>query len=552
VGKETDPIALEILWNRLIAIVDEASAALVRTSFSTIVRESNDFACVLLDAEGRSLAQSSLSIPSFIGTLPVTVRHFLRVFPAASLLPGDVLVTNDPWIGTGHLNDINVAVPVFHRGRLVALAASTAHAPDIGGRIRSPDNREVFEEGLRIPAVKLYEAGRLNTLVMEFIRHNVRVPDQVEGDLAAQVAADELVGRRLLELLEEYGIDDLRPLARTIQERSEQATRSAIRELRPGVYPCVLPVDGLGEELRISLALTVQHHPERILCDYAGTSPQQPDALNVVPNYTYAYTAFGLKCVLAPDIPNNDGCFRLFTVTAPEGSMLNPHFPAAVGARASIGHYLPVAVFGALAGAIPDRVRAAPGSPLWCVNVTGAWDGGPPFAGMFFFNGGMGGADGQAGLPCVSFPSNISNTPIEVLEHLFPLEFVRKEMVVGSGGRGEWPGGDGQVLECCVVNSTPITVTFLASRIHWPAEGLFGGGAGSLGSILLNGQPINPRSRRRLQPGDRLTLTTPGGGGYGPREGALARRTTMGKGDIAAEGFRVAKGVINEHRKAKC
>ena len=532
-GKQPDPIALEILWNRLIAIVDEASAALVRTSFSTIVRESNDFACVLLDAEGRSLAQSSLSIPSFIGTLPVTVRHFLRVFPAASLRPGDVLVTNDPWIGTGHLNDINVAVPVFYHGRLVAIAASTAHAPDIGGRIRSPDNRDVFEEGLRIPPVKLYEAGRVNALVMEFIRHNVRVPDQVAGDLAAQVAADEGAGRRLLELLEEYRIDDLRPLARAIQERSEHATRSAIRELAPGVYPCVLRVDGLGEDLRVSLALTVQHSPERILCDYAGTSSQQPDALNVVPNYTYAYTAFGLKCVLAPEIPNNDGCFRLFTVTAPEGSLLNPRFPAAVGARASIGHYLPVAVFGALSEAVPGRVRAAPGSPLWCVNLAGAWDGGRSFAGMFFFNGGMGGARGQAGLPCLSFPSNISNTPIEVLEHLFPLEFARKELRLGSGGQGQWPGGDGQVLELEVVNATPVTVTFLASRIEWPAEGLFGGEPGSPGSVLLNGQPINPRSRRQLRPGDRLTLMTPGGGGYGAIESAEAHFTTAGEGDAS-------------------
>jgi N-methylhydantoinase B len=514
-AQDFDPIALEILWNRLIAIVDEASAALVRASFSTIVRESNDFACVLLDAGGHSLAQSSLSIPSFIGTLPVTVRHFLRAFPPASLKPGDVLITNDPWIGTGHLNDINIAVPIFHLGRLAAIAASTAHSPDIGGRIRSADNHEVFEEGLRIPMVKLYEEGRPNGLVIEFIRHNVRVPDEVEGDLTAQVAADEMIGRRLRELLEEYNIEDLRPLARAIHAYSEEATRAVIRELPPGAYSYVLPVDGLGEDLRIALTLDVEHDPARILCDYTGTSPQQPDALNVVPNYTYAYTAFGLKCVLAPDIPNNEGCFRLFTVTAPEGNLLNPRFPAAVGARASIGHYLPVAVFGALAQAMPDRVRAAPGSPLWCVNLAGAWDNGRHFAGMFFNNGGLGGARGQAGRACVSFPSNVSNTPIEVLEHLFPLQFHRKEIQVESGGAGEWRGGDGQVVECSVVNSTPISVTFLASRIQRAAEGLFGGEAGSLGSLLLNDQPINPRFRRYLKPGDRLTLTTPGGGGYG-------------------------------------
>ena len=509
-----DPFALEILQNRLIASVDEASATLVRTSFSTLVRESNDFACVLLDADGRSLAQSSLSIPSFIGTLPVTVRHLLRAFPPASLRPGDVLVTNDPWLGTGHLNDINIAVPIFHRQRLVAIAASTAHAPDIGGRIRSADNREVFEEGLRIPMVRLYEAGRLNTLVIEFIRHNVRVPDEVEGDLKAQVAADELAGRRLLELLREYDLDDLRPVAGAIQDRSEQVTREAIRELPAGVYPYLLPIDGLGQDLRIELALKVGHRPERIVCDYAGTSAQQPDALNVVPNYTYAYTAFALKCVLAPDIPNNDGCFRLFSVTAPEGSLLNPRLPAAVGARASVGHYLPVAVFGALARAVPHRVRAAPGSPLWCVNLAGTRDNGRPFAGMFFLNGGLGGAQGHAGISCISFPSNVSNTPIEVLEHLLPLEFQRKEIMAQSGGAGAWPGGDGQVVECSVINSTPILVTFLASRIDRPADGMAGGEAGAVGSVLLNGRPINPRYRRQLHPGDRLTLTTPGGGGY--------------------------------------
>jgi N-methylhydantoinase B len=510
-----DPIVLEILWNRLVAIVDEASATLVRTSFSTLVRESNDFACVLLDADGQSLAQSSLSIPSFIGTLPVTVRHFLRAFPPASLRPGDVLVTNDPWIGTGHLNDISVAVPVFHRGRLIALAASTAHAPDIGGRTRSADNQEVFEEGLRIPMARLYEAGEPNRLVFEFIRHNVRVPDEVEGNLRAQVAADELIAASLVALLDEYGLDDLGPVARGIQGHSEMATRAGIRSLPPGPYRSVLPVDGLGADLQIALTLTVEHDPERIVCDYTGTSPQQPDALNVVWNYTSAYTAFALKCVLAPEVPNNDGCFRLFTVRAPEGSLLNPRFPAAVGARAAIGHYLPVAVFGALAHAVPHRVRAAPGSPLWCANLAGTWDSGRPFAGMFFLNGGLGGARGQAGRACVSFPSNVSNTPIEVLEHLFPIEFQRKEIAAGSGGAGIWAGGDGQTVEFTVTNSTPITVTFLASRIQRGAEGLLGGGTGALGRVLLNGEPINPRFRRRLQPGDRLALTTPGGGGYG-------------------------------------
>jgi N-methylhydantoinase B len=516
VARDFDPITLEILWSRLIAIVDEASATLVRTSFSTIVRESNDFACILADAHGNSLAQSSLSIPSFIGTLPVTVRHLLRHFPPETLQPGDILVTNDPWLGTGHLNDINVVVPIFHRGRLVAIAASTAHAPDIGGRMRSPDNHEVFEEGLRIPVTKLYDAGRPNEMVIEFIRHNVRVPDEVIGDLRAQIAANELAGRRLIDLIEEYGIEDVSALARTIQAQSEQATRAAIRALPAGVYPYTLTVDGLGETLTIQLTLTIDHERGQLICDYTGTSPQQPTAFNVVPNYTYAYTAFGVKCVVAPDVPNNEGCFRPLVVTAPEGCMLNPRFPAAVGARAAIGHYLPVAVFGALAAAVPDRVRAAPGSPMWCVTLSGVWENNRPFAGMFFFNGGMAGANGQDGLSCVSFPSNLSNTPIEVLEHLFPLHFTRKEIRADSGGAGQWRGGCGQVVECLVENPTPVNVAFMASRTSVAPEGLFGGQPGALGVVMLNGEPINPKFRRLLGPGDRLACLTPGGGGYGP------------------------------------
>ncbi|MBI2321942.1 MAG: hydantoinase B/oxoprolinase family protein, partial [Chloroflexi bacterium] len=438
---EFDPISLEILWSRLIAIVDEAAATMQRTSFSTLVRESNDYACVLFDADGSSLAQNTASIPSFIGTLPVTVRHCLRRFPPAALRPGDVLVTNDPWLGTGHLNDINIAVPIFHRGRLIAIAASTAHAPDIGGRLISPDNSDAFEEGLRIPMAKLYDGGRPDETIIDFIRNNVRVPDQVIGDVEAQIAANQLAGARLVELIGEYGMDDVGALARTIQHYSERATRQAIRRLPAGVYEQRLTVDGFDDVLDLCLRLTVDHERGQITCDYDGTSPQQPRAYNVVPNYTYAYTAFAVKCVVAPEIPNNEGCFRPVVVTAPEGSLLNPRFPAAVGARGSIGHYLPIVVFTALAAAVPDRVRAAAGSPIWGVLASGQWDDGRRFAGLFFYNGGMGGAQGQDGISTISFPSNVSSTPVEVLEHLFPFFFARQELRADSAGPGQWRGG---------------------------------------------------------------------------------------------------------------
>lgn len=543
-GHAFDPITLEILWSRLIAIVDEAAASLVRTSFSTIVRESNDFACVLLDEQGNALAQSTISIPSFIGTLPVTVRELLRRFPPADLAPGDVLITNDPWLGTGHLNDINIVVPVFHRGRLIAFAASTAHAPDIGGCLISPDHRDVFEEGLCIPPMKLCDGGRPSEGLIEFIRHNVRVPDEVLGDLRAQITADELAGRRLVELVDEYGIEDVGALAQVIEQQSERATRAAIRELPAGVFRYTLPVDALGEELVIRLTLTIDHERGQITCDYEGTSAQQPQALNVVPNYTFAFTAFGVKCIVAPDVPNNEGCFRPLVVKAPEGSLLNPRFPAAVSARSAIGHYLPDMVFGALAQVVPHRVRAAAGTPMWAVTLTGRFPDGRPFGGQFAFNGGLGAARGQDGLACVSFPSNLSNTPIEVMEHIFPLEFRRQAIAGDSGGPGQWRGGCGQVLEFAVDHTEPVKVTFMASRISRRPEGLFGGGAGQLGSVYLNGEWINPRFQRLLEPGDGLVVTTPGGGGVG----LAGERDAAAMRDDVLDGFVTPERANRDYR----
>ncbi len=512
-----DPITLEILWSRLVAIVDETAATLVRTSFSTIVRESNDYACILLDAEGNSLAQSTLSIPSFISTLPLTVKEFMKVYPAESLEPGDVMLTNDPWLGTGHLNDINMAMPIFHKGKLIAFSASVAHAPDIGGRLRSPDNRELFEEGLRIPVCKWMKAGKPNEDVWSFIANNVRVPDLVIGDLRAQLAANEMAARRLMHLVEEQGIDDLGELARTIQSLSEKHTREAIRQIPDGVYGHEVRMDGYSEPLVIRLKLTVDG--DEILVDYTGTSPQIDRALNVVPNYTFAYTAFPLKCLLSPETPNNEGCFRPLKVTAPEGSLLNPRFPAAVGARASVGHYLPVAIFGALADVMPDRVLAASGSPMWCLQLAGLDAKKRRFAGVFFYNGGQGASGRKDGISCLSFPSNLSATPVEVIEHIFPVVMERKALTVDSGGPGRQRGGLGQTMTVRIESGGPLSASFMTERTRFPAEGLFGGKAGAMGKVLLNGASINPKESRVIQPGDLLEISTPGGGGFGdPRE----------------------------------
>ncbi|WP_203195800.1 hydantoinase B/oxoprolinase family protein [Xanthobacter dioxanivorans] len=506
-----DPVTLEILWTRLVSLVDEAAATLVRTSFSSIVRESNDYAVVLLDRDCQLLAQSSQSIPSFICTLPNTIRRFLDVFPRETLRPGDVMITNDPWLGTGHLPDINVAMPIFRGEELVGFSGTVAHAADIGGRLRSPSTAELFEEGLRIPRSKLISNGSVNETLVAIIRDNVRVPDQVIGDLWAQVAANRMLGQRLLDTLEETRCD-LQVVGSEMQARSELAMRSAIEAVPDGVHENEISVDGFVEP--VTIRCRVEIIGDRVNVDFAGSSPQLPRAINVVPIYTFAYSAYTLKCVFSPTVPNNDGSFRAIKVSAPLGSILNPRFPAAVSARAMTGHLIPPAIMGALVGIVPDKVCAAPGSPLWCVHLAGA-NGGKRFASTFFLNGGQGATSQADGLPTLSFPSNLSNTPIEVVETQAPVRILRRALRGGTGGDGRHRGGDGQVFEMLMLGDEPITASFMADRLKTPAPGLLGGGMGAVGRVLLDGAPIDPREIQTIQPGATLTLETPGGGGFG-------------------------------------
>ncbi|HEV3350756.1 MAG TPA: hydantoinase B/oxoprolinase family protein, partial [Methylomirabilota bacterium] len=359
-----DAITLEVLWTRLISVVDEAAKAIVRTSFSTLSNEANDFACVLTDARGHALAQNSGSIPSFIGTLPATVRHFLRELGPERLAPGDVLITNDPWQGTGHMSDVCLVKPIFFdvdgRPRLVAFSATTAHMPDIGGRIRAIEARELFEEGFHIPLTHLIRAGRVDETLIALLRANVRTPDQTVGDIWAQVSANELMENRVKRLMEEYALTSLEGLGDELFGRSERAMREAIRAVPDGTYRFGIDTDGFEAPYRFRVALTVAG--DRIVADFTGTSPAQPRAINCVMAYTYAMTAYAVRCALLPGLPNNEGMYRPVTVEAPEGCLLNPKFPAAVVSRAQTGHYVPILILGALHQVIPDRVAAAAGS----------------------------------------------------------------------------------------------------------------------------------------------------------------------------------------------
>ena len=509
-----DPIELELLWRRLISMVDEAAAAMVRTSFSTLVRESYDFSCVITDAAGQSLVQASESIPSFIGTLPETVKHFLRFFPPDQLAPGDVLITNDIWLGTGHLPDITLAKPIFRDGRLVAFSATTAHAPDIGGKIRSPEPREVFEEGLQIPPMKMIAAGKTDETLVTIIRKNVRTPDQTMGDLWAQVVALDLMEDRLRSLMEGCGLADLTDLAGEIQGRCEMAMRAAIGGLPDGTYHSELKTDGLMETpITLKMALTVKG--DEILIDFSGTDRQVDRAINCALCYTNAMAMYGVKVCTSPNLPNNEGAWRPITLEAPEGCIVNPQFPAPGGSRMLIGHYVPMLVFGCLGQIVPERVMAACGSPMWGMNQSGVREGGKPYANMFFYNGGMGGNTRRDGVTCLSWPSNVSSTSIEISEHIAPLRFHHKKLRPDSGGAGRHRGGVGQEILIESRSDTPIAVSFHAQRTLFAAFGIEGGKDGTPGELRINGEKTDPKKQYVVRKGDTISLATPGGGGHG-------------------------------------
>lgn len=509
-----DPITLELLWRGLISLVDEAAAALVRTSFSTLVRESHDFSCIVTDAAGQSLVQATDSIPSFIGTLPATVKHFLHFHPPERLAPGDVLITNDPWLGTGHLPDISVAKPIFRDGRLVAFSASVAHAPDIGGKIRSPEPREVFEEGLQIPPLKLKRGGVVDETLVAMIAKNVRTPAETLGDLWAQVVALDLMEERLGALMRKHGLADLERLAAAIHDRSERAMRAAIRRLPDGTYRSELSTDGVMDR-PIVIRMQLQVAGDSITIDYAGTDGEVDRAINCAFCYTYAMSMYGVKLCTSPDLPNNEGAFRPVSIRAPERSIVNPGFPSSGGSRMLIGHYLPMLVFGCLGQVAPERVMAASGSPMWGMNQSGV-RAGRPYANMFFFNGGMGASAARDGPSCLSWPSNVASTSVEIAEQIAPLRFHAKRLRPDSGGMGQRRGGLGQEILIESLSESLIAVSFLAERTVFPAFGIEGGEAGACGSVQINGAVVDPKQQYILARGDRVRLRTPGGGGHGP------------------------------------
>ena len=521
-----DPVELEILWSRLITITNEQAAALQRTSFTPIVRESGDLSAAFFDAEGLMLAQAVTGTPGHINSLATSMHHFLTAFPGSSLRPGDVLITNDPWMTSGQLNDLSIVTPVFNGQRLIGFFGNCCHAMDIGGRGLSADASEVFEEGLRIPMTKLYSAGEPNEELLRILAANVRAPREVLGDVHAQVAGNRVGADHLVEYLEEFKLEDVVALSDEILTRSERKTREAIERVPDGTYKKVIHTDGIDEPLTIDC--TVRIEGDRIHVDYEGSSPQVERGINVVLNYTEAYTSYALKCAIYPDIPHNDGSFRPITVSAPEGSILNARFPVAVAARHIVGHFLPHAVLGALVDVVPENMVAEGAGNVWLTTVRGV--GRDRFVTVFFASGGMGARPTKDGLSTTSFPSGIATAPVEVIETTSPLVFRSKEFIAGSGGDGEFRGGLGQRIEVEVTTGEPFIVSSLADRIRFPAEGYAGAGSGSHARFLVDGVPVaNPKLSQRLEAGSVFVLELPGGGGYGRPEDRLS---TAGAQDL--------------------
>jgi len=515
------PLEIELLWRRLVTTVDEAATTLVRTSFSSVIRDFHDYACAIFDPSGRMLAQSTHSTPGLLGILPFTIPAFLGHAGFRAARPGDVFVTNDPWLASGHLIDITVAMPVFRRGELVAYVMVVVHHLNVGGRLATLESRDVYEEGLKIPIVRLYREGEPEEPVFEFIRANVREPDKVIGDIRAQVAASHAAATRLAWIMDDAKLDGLGSLAGEILQRSEASMRRAIRALPQGEFESEMTLTGVaGYNLPVRLALRAAIRDGGIRLDYAGTAAQIPRAINVTLNMTRSYSVYPLKCLLDPDVPNNAGCMAPIVIDAPEGSVLNARFPAATWGRTVIAHMLPELIMRCLAQAVPDRLIAGSGStPLWYGNFTGRRRDGSSFYAVVTFNGGLGARGSRDGVSCLSYPANVASIPVEVTEGDAPIRFEAKSFAQDSAGAGRTRGGCGQRVVIRVPLDADVDGAILAGvrggRFGVPIYGLQGGAEVPEPVAEVNGRRIMLGTQIELHPGDALVLTVPGGGGFG-------------------------------------
>ncbi len=522
-----DPMLMihqQIMWDRLIAVVEEQAQTLIRIGFSTSTREAGDVSAGVFDTAGRMLAQAITGTPGHVNSMARAVVHFLAAFPAITMQPGDIFITNDPWKGTGHLHDFTVVTPVFRGDRLVALFASTCHVIDIGGRGMGPDARQIFEEGLYVPIMRFASASGVNETLIEIVKANVREPVQVVGDIYSLAGCNDVGSRQLLAMMDEFGIDSLDRLGEHILERSRSATLEAIRKLPKGTFRNAMRIDGYDKPLDLVAAMTIGD--DGIDVDFSGTSPPSSFGINVPFCYTEAYASFGVKCIIAPKVPNNEGSLALLRMHAPENCILNALHPFPVATRHVIGQMLPDLVIGCLNQALDDQVPAEGTSCLWNLFAFGGSSQidadsaemmkARVFNVMSFHSGGTGARPGKDGLSATAFPSGVRNVPVEVTEAMSPLLIRRKEYRIDSGGAGRYRGGLGQVMEVVTLDDAAFAISANYDRVVYPPRGRNGGKDGKPGVLSLgSGAMLKSKGQQTIPKTEAVIIEMPGGGGLG-------------------------------------
>lgn len=518
--RKFDPITLEILWKRLVSIVDESDASVIRTAFSSLLRDAHDYTCMFTDSRGQELVQGTLCTPGMAGAMALGMKKIVKSIPLEDYRDGDVFIVNDPWLLAGHLNDVCVWSPIFFKGRPVAFTACIFHHTDIGGRTAS-DNRDVYAEGLYIPLTKLYDAGKLNKGLVNMIRWNVRTPKEFDGDIRSQVAANHVCSQKIKEMMADEGLDTLDDLADEIIDRTEKSMRASIESIPDGIYEHTGIIEGAGNKPDIPIKLSVKVDGSRIHVDFDGTSRQVPWGVNVVYNFTYAYVFMAIKSAFDPGVPINEGATRPITMSAPEGSIVNCTFPAAVAARMVVGHFMTEMVFNALAKAAPDNIIAGSGGTPAQTNIFhGTFASGKAWHTMIIRGGGMGASSRFDGHHCAIFPANGANTPVEILESDTSMIVESRGLIEDSGGPGKQRGGIGRQMifrspDDGEASPGTTSIAVQAGRYIYPPEGMFDGKNGSLAKFLKNGENADPSTLTFMDPGDRISFVSAGGGGYG-------------------------------------
>ena len=508
-----DPVSLEIIWQRLISISDEMDNSTIRTSFSTIVGESHDFGCVLMDEVGNGLSQAKWSPPQFCTMLPRTARIILEKYKSQKINDGDVFITNDPWIGSTHLPDFNVISPVFYKKKVVAYVGTVAHVSDVGGHLGDLEASDMFMEGLRVMPNKFYEKGKINGIIEEFIASNCRVPDLVLGDLKAIVGTHKIAQKKIIELLSDYNLNNLKEVSNRIRNLSTEYLQKQISKLPKKVTEYSLKCDGYLEEFELKLKMFIKNN--NLIFDFTGSSEQQwHSAINAAYAISYSTLVYPVKCMLASKIPNNDGLVVPIKMVAPEGSIVNCTFPAPVKARAKVIKHIPPLVFGAFEKILPDQVISAAGG-IFPIHFVGKNDDLKHFAVHMLPHGGLGAMKNSDGKYPSAYPHNSIVTPSEIIESKCPVKVLSKEIIVDSCGAGKFRGGPGQKIVFKNIGKNTITLTIRPDMIKYPARGLSGGSDGINGSVILNKKRIYDFKPIEWKPGEEVSLIVPSGGGYG-------------------------------------